>query len=242
MYKERASQMGKIMTNPRSKSEVISKTAKSRIEEAFLESSFGIKKEFWSKATTKGIEVEDDSIQLAGRKLGLFNLQKNEESFENDYFTGTPDVITSDLIIDVKSSFSGSTFPWFNEPDDIPTKDYFFQLQCYMALTGIKHSALIYCLVDAPEDMIEDEIRRQAWQHKMIDTTPEFEEKVRNQMTFEHIPEFMRCKVFEIPFDPDVISQMEERVLICRDYYESLSKKLKDNESMFNLNLESCKS
>lgn len=232
-YKERASAIGKIMTNPRAKSETISKTAKSRIEEKFLEDLYGIRKEFWSKAITKGIEQEDVSIQIMSRKLGLFNAQKNEEYFENEYFTGTPDVLTDTAVIDVKTSYSGSTFPFFE--DQIPTKDYFYQLHAYMALTGRKEAYLVYCLVDAPEDMIEDETRRQAWQHKMIDVTPEFEEKVRKQMTFNHIPEMNRVKVFEVEYDPEVIKSMEERVILCRDYYESLEQKINENSQTFKL-------
>jgi hypothetical protein len=49
MYKERASAMGSIMTNPRSKTEVLSQTAKTRIQEKILEDHFNIKKNVWSK-------------------------------------------------------------------------------------------------------------------------------------------------------------------------------------------------
>jgi len=233
IYKERASQMGKIMTNPRSKSEVISKTAKTRLEEYFLEDLYSIRKEFWSKQMTKGIEVEDESIILAAKKLGLFNIKKNEEFFENDFFTGTPDVITDEIIIDVKSSWSGNTFPFFE--DEIPTKDYFYQLQAYMSLTGRRMSYLVYCLVDAPEDMIQDETRRQAWQHKLIDVPQEFEEKVREQMTFGQIPEMNRVKVFEVPYNEEIVKEMEERVILCRDYFSSLIEKIDNNSKSFKI-------
>jgi len=56
--KIRCSAIGKIMTNPRSKSEVLSQTTKSYIQELALEHLYGIKKDFNSRYTDKGNEVE----------------------------------------------------------------------------------------------------------------------------------------------------------------------------------------
>jgi hypothetical protein len=44
--KIRCSALGRLMTAPRNKSEVLSKTAQSYIQELVLEEKFGIKKEF----------------------------------------------------------------------------------------------------------------------------------------------------------------------------------------------------
>lgn len=224
MYKERASQIGKIMTNARSKSETLSKTAQKQVQSALLRNEFNIKKEFWSKQMDKGNQCEDDSINLFAKVFGLFGLKKNEDYFENDFFTGTPDLLQNDLVIDIKTSWDGNTFPWFE--NEIPTKDYFYQLQAYMDLTGKRKAVLAYCLVDAPEDMIQDEVRRQGWQHKMIDITDEFENKVREQMTFNHIEEHMRVKIYTFDYDEEVIIKMKERVLDCRGYYKELKKEL----------------
>ena len=90
IYKERSSQIGKIMANPRTKSEEISKTALTQVKATWLKDQWGIKKEFWSKHMDKGIEQEDVSIELFARVHGLFNLEKNQEYFENDHFKGTP--------------------------------------------------------------------------------------------------------------------------------------------------------
>ena len=221
MYKERSSAVGQIMTNPRSKSEVLSETAKTRIEEKFLEDQFGIKKEFWSKATDKGTTEEPISIDLMVRQLGIFGAKKNEIFFENDFLTGTPDVIHNGIVYDVKTSFSGSTFPFFDT--EIPSKAYFYQLQAYMNLTGLRSAKLVYCLVDTPDQMIQDEIRRQTWKKGLIDSTPELEAEVYSQMTFEHIPEELRVRIFDIEYDPEVIKAIETRIELCREYYESLN-------------------
>jgi len=221
MYKERPSALGRIMTNPRSKGEVLSETCKTRVEEKYLEDKFGIKKDFWSKATDKGTTEEPISIDLMVRQLGLFGAQKNETTFENDYLVGTPDVIHSGIVYDVKTSFSASTFPFFDT--EIPDKGYYYQLQAYMYLTGLSSAKLVYCLVDTPEQMIQDEIRRQVWKKGMLDSTPELEAEVYSQMTFDHIPEELRIRVFDIDYDPEVIKAIETRIELCREYYESLN-------------------
>ena len=71
--------------------------------------------------------------------------------------------------------------------------------------------------------MIQDEIRRQVWKKGMLDSTPELEAEVYSQMTFDHIPEELRVRVFDIEYDPEVIKAIETRIELCREYYESLN-------------------
>jgi hypothetical protein len=93
--KIRASQLGKIMTSPRSKGEVLSQTAKTYIQELALEDKYGIRKDINSRYMDKGNIVEDEAIQLASSVLELEFVVKNEEYFSNDYIKGTPDVLGS---------------------------------------------------------------------------------------------------------------------------------------------------
>ncbi len=116
--KIRCSALGKIMTESRSKSEVLSQTAKTYIQELVLEDVYGIKKEFSSRYTDKGNIQEDESIELAARVLDLPFCTKNDEYFENEFIKGTPDLILEDEIIDIKCSWDGTTFPWFE--DELP--------------------------------------------------------------------------------------------------------------------------
>ena len=103
MLKIRCSQIGKIMPNSRTKGE-LSKTCKSYLEALAIENMYGYSKDIWSKAIDKGIAVEDQSIQLAQEVLDMGEMTKNEEFFENEYLTGTPDVLNEDFVLDVKSS------------------------------------------------------------------------------------------------------------------------------------------
>ena len=131
--KVRASQIGKIMTTPRTKGELLSQTAKTHIQELVLEHKYGIYKEFNSRYTDKGNEVEELGIALCNQVLDFRFIYKNYEKLQNDWIIGTPDVNTDEVLLDVKCSWDATTFPWFET--EIPNKDYFYQLQGYMWLS-----------------------------------------------------------------------------------------------------------
>jgi hypothetical protein len=223
-----ASGVGKIMANPRTKSEFLSKTAKTAVEEQFLYNEFGIKKDFSNRYTERGTNQEDESILFFSKVTGNFGVQKNEQKFKNDYFVGTPDIITEDSIIDIKTSWDATTFPWFDS--ELPNKDYMYQLLAYMDLTGKLNGYVAYCLINHTEDAIQDEIRRETWKLKAIDPTDEqaleIEQKVRDKMQFDRIPENLRVKVFEVEYDENTVNKMKERVEECREYYSMLESSI----------------
>jgi hypothetical protein len=220
--KIRCSSLGKIMTAPRSKSEVLSQTAKTYIEELAKEHLFGIKKVFKSRYTDKGNEVEEQAIELTEDVLGFEFLTKNEKYFENDYIKGTPDVITTSLIIDVKSSWSGETFPFFEI--ELPNKDYYYQVMGYMWLTGKQNALISYCLVNTPEEIVNDEIRRTSWGKYEIEPSEETIRDVQSVHNFNHIPKDRRVKAFHVEYNEGVINEMKTRIEECRKYFNTLIK------------------
>ena len=219
-FKVRCSALGKVMTSPRSKNEILSQTAKTYVEEQVLLAKYGIVKTFNSRYTDKGNLVEDESIKLASDVLDLGFLYKNDEHFSNDWVTGTPDVNTANLILDVKSSWDATTFPFF--ATEIPTKDYYYQLQGYMWLTGKQKSLLVYCLVNTPLDMVQDEIRRAHWNANLLEESLDLIDEVQKRHNFDHIPDNRRVKVFEVERDEQVINEIKERVELCREYFNTL--------------------
>ena len=76
----RCSSLGKLMTESRSKSEVLSETAKTYIQDVFKEKELGIYKDFSSRYTDKGIQMEDEAIQFASEvlKWGFRSKERNE--------------------------------------------------------------------------------------------------------------------------------------------------------------------
>jgi hypothetical protein len=225
----RASSMRDLMTNPRLKSELLSATAKTAVQKAVLFDKYGIIDDISSKPIDKGIQLEPDAIEAASKVLGWFDVEPTKKRMINEYFTGEPDVLTPTLLADIKCSYSGLTFPWFSE--EIPTAGYFYQLQVYMNLSGHRTSELVYCLLDTPEQMVLDEINRKVW--KML-PDPKYsnfgqseielmaDEQVRRMHNFAHIPIEKRIKKYRVDYDETVIKAMEERVTLCRDYYDAI--------------------
>ena len=212
----RASQLGKIMTSSRKKGEVLSQTTKSYIEQLAKEHLLGVRSEFSSKYTDKGNLVEDDSIELVESNMNLGFLRKNETGFSNDYITGTPDVITNDLIIDVKSSWNVDTFPMFDK--ELKNKDYYYQLQAYLWLCNREKAYLCYCLVDTPKYLIRAEIKKLYGNKATLSQIKEILSKHR----FNKDTEKYRVKSFLVERDEEVLEQIRERVNVCREYYNTL--------------------
>jgi hypothetical protein len=222
--KIRCSALGKIMPSSRSGGK-LSETAKTYIQELFLENTYGVKNEFWSRYTEKGKEVEKESISLASEVLGLdipFLEIENEvqDSFENDYIKGSVDMFYNNHLLEIKSSFDGTTFPWFAEEN--PNKSYFYQVQGYLWLTGAEYCTLAYCLVNTPEEIVQDEIRREYWKLKLISEDEEVEKYIRTKHNFDHIPKEKRVKSFIIEKNEGVWNQIKEKVELCREYYNTL--------------------
>jgi hypothetical protein len=191
-FKIRASATKNIMTNPRSKSETLSETCKTYLEEWAKESIYGVRKNIKSKYLTKGISVEDEAIEYYSEISKLGFVLKNQDRFEDEFFTGTPDLITGDTVYDFKSSWDCFTFPLF---DTEPDKGYWMQLQVYMELTGLKKAKLVYTLQNTPDELEYDE-----------------------PMDYSNVPSHLRIKEFSFDYDPDFILSVKERVLECREY------------------------
>lgn len=216
----RCSSLGKLMTDPRTKSETLSETAKSYIQDLFKERELGIYKEFSSRYTDKGLEMEDEAIQFASEVLGWDFVVKNEVRFNNKWLTGEPDINTDNLLADIKCSWSGSTFPLFDET--LKNKDYYYQLQGYMMLTGHDTSELVFCLMNTPHQIVEDEVRRQHWKLNLIDEDLEVRQAVQEMHNFDQIPNNLRVKRFIVQKDEAVQEKIKERVEVAREYYNQL--------------------
>jgi hypothetical protein len=193
-FKIRASAAGSIMTNPRSKSETFSETTLTFVEDWLKEQIYGVKKDFSSKYTKKGITLEDEAIDKSIEWLDLPVVLKNELPLSDEHFTGTPDLILDDEVLDIKCSWDAFTFPLFD--NEIPTKDYMYQLQVYMALTGKRKARLVYVLLNTPEEI------------NPYGINPNYDE----------LDKKYRIKTFAIEYDESIISDLRARVEQIREY------------------------
>ena len=212
------------MSEPKSKKDkeagILSKTSQSYCQEWIKEQIYFRKKEFTSKYTDKGNIMEYNSIDFVADYLGFGMLLKNEILFDNDIMTGTPDVITKDLIIDVKNSWDCFTFPFFAKI--IPDISYYYQLQGYMNLTRKNKSKLIYILSNTPDHLIDREAYYWAKNNGYEEVDNDIIEMFYNKMTYDKIDNKYKIKVFDIERNQDVINKINSQVKKCQDYIDSL--------------------
>lgn len=197
--KFRCSSIGKLMTEPKTKSEgPLSVGAKTYIRKLAAEEIFGVEFEVTSKEMEKGILVEPDSIALLNRVCGLA-LQKNKERRTNDFITGECDLFNPPRHRghDVKSSWSVATFPICVA--DCEDKLYEWQMRGYMALWDADDWEVDYCLVDTPEKLVGYE----PLQMHMVG----------------HIPEHMRLTRWIVKRDAEKEAAIWEKVRHARAYY-----------------------
>lgn len=215
-FKIRASACGEIMGV-----KGLGKTGENYLKKWYLENKYKRKKEFWANQVEKGLRVEPIGIEMLSRKMGI-ELAKNDEWFDNEFLQGTPDLVLEDKIIDIKSSWDIFSFPWFDT--ELPNKDYYWQLQCYMALTGIKKAAIAYCLIDTPDPLIALELKKLYYQSGGVaeDWTPETNAELAENYRFNDIPEQDRIRIFEVERNDKDIELIYERVKISREYINSL--------------------
>ena len=157
-----------------------------------------MRKEIKSKYLTKGLKLEDTAIDKAIEWLDLPFAIKNEKFFENEFFCGTPDLIVENIVYDIKCSWDCFTFPLFE--NEIPNKDYFYQLQVYMHLTGCKKAVLTYVLLNTPEELT-------------------YEEK----HNYDNMDKKYRIKTFEIEYSEEVIADLKQRVTNVREYLKTIN-------------------
>ena len=224
-YLFRCSSIGKLMTNSRSKSDPLSQTAKTYLKEIHKESVFKRRNDIKSKYLDKGIQVEEQSITLYSQVSNTLFI-KNKKRFNNEFITGEPDN-KQGIVRDIKSSWSFETFPLYDTK--IPSNLYYWQLMGYMALTELKSAELIYCLVDTPEMIIEDEKRRTTWKLGMIELPKDLEKEIDEKMRYSDIPKELRVKVFKLDYDHKSIEKLYERISLCRKYLNDLSLELIKN-------------
>ena len=197
-FKIRASAAGKLMTSPRSKSETLSETTKTYLKEWLTSEIYGVQKNIQSKYLTKGVILENEAIDRVVEWLDFPLMIKNEKHFEDNNFQGTPDLfLNDDTVIDIKCSWDCFTFPLFE--NEIPTTDYYYQLQVYMWLTGRTKAKLIYVLLNTPDGLSYDET-----------------------FDYSNIDKKYRTKVFDIDFNQTIIEALIIRVNESRKYIETL--------------------
>ena len=205
--KFRASQLGKLMTSSRTKGEVLSQTAKSYIIQKAKEDFFEYRSELNNKYITKGLAQEQDSIDLLNL-VRLEDYKKYEHRAENEWLTGSCDIITENLIIDIKTSWSLDTFPATSyELKDL--SDYEWQGRAYMWLYDRPRFELCYVMVTTAPELLGD-----------------YENGALHYV--DHIAPEKRITSIRFERDKELEIQMAERLILATEFYNEVLTQLKD--------------
>lgn len=199
MFRIRCSSLSKIMTEPKSKDEVLSVGAKTYVEELAKQFVYNFEKEVTAKEMEKGLIVEQQCIDLLNEVL-FTQFVKNTERRTNDWLTGECDIFTGRKIHDIKAPWSLATFPAtvFAGRD----KDYEWQLRGYMMLWDVDESEIDYCLVSTPDELIR------------------FEPEAIHYV--DHIDPMLR--VTRVPYSRDkaLEGKIKQKVDAAREYFDQI--------------------
>lgn len=217
-YKFRCSSLGALMTEPRSKSELLSQTTKAELVKIYIREVYGREKEISSKYIAKGNQVEEDSITLLSR-LKKEPFFKNELRKENDFITGEADIIDP-YLMDTKSCWDLHTF--YAAKTSELNKDYRYQMLGYCELYEFAFGSVCFTLIDTPEGLITAE--KQKLFYKMNVPTienPEYQkacEALEKEMKFDDIPMDEKIHEVEVKRNPAEMEKVYERIHLCREW------------------------
>ncbi|MGZ3235753.1 MAG: hypothetical protein ACXU8A_00085 [Burkholderiaceae bacterium] len=161
---------------------------------------YGFNEVINTKYFNKGIQCEDDAIELYNNVF-FANLVKNKERKTNDWLTGECDIIIpGKKIIDIKCAWSLPTFPaTTDEVVAIAKKSgYDYQGHAYMHLWDVDEFEVAYCMVSTPEDLRRYE---QVELHEV-----------------DHIDPALRVTRCTIKRDKSLEEKMKAKVLVAREY------------------------
>jgi hypothetical protein len=198
------SSLGKLMTNSRTKSEKLSQTTKSYIRSIAKQDFYGYNIDLNNKFIIKGREQEQDSIKLLN-SARFTSYEKNDVRIVNEWLTGEADIVTDDLIIDIKTSWSLETFP--ATPEEADDSSYEWQLRAYMMLYDKPRAELTFCMVSTDPELLN-----------------EYENLSLHQVN--HIDPTKRVTTVSYVRDLEIEEQIKVRLQDCTEYYNEYIEQL----------------
>lgn len=243
-FKIRASALSEIMSEPKVKSDILSVSCKTHLNNWVDENIFKRKKDVKTWAMQKGTEKETEALIIVNKFLGT-KLKKDSRHFENDYSTGHIDIDHKEerTVYDIKICETFSTFPRFKEKLE---KNYYWQMQGYMDFVGYDKAIVIKVLVNSPIWQIKqlikssyfgllnkygetnqvmeaehmEDIKNIFSQHVFDDTIEVMTEQGETYKLTESmiIPTELRVKCFEVKRCQEDIDKIHPRVLECREF------------------------
>jgi hypothetical protein len=229
----RSSSLSYLFTEPKSKADKeagnMSATAKTHLKQVYIREKYGRAKDIQTRAMTKGLECEDDSILMLSKFNGEL-YEKNEERFSNQWITGLPDIITTDTVIDVKTCQDIWTFH-DKVGESIPDL-YYAQIQAYLWLTNRTKGQISYCLTDATDQMVaEEQLYAFRKGNYVTELSPDFIQKskeIEKAMTYQDIPLSEKIWTVNVELDQEFIEKIPQKVEKARQFLQEYDQILKN--------------
>ena len=199
--------------------------AKTYCKEWLTSSRFHIKRSIKSKYLTKGNECEDEAVKILS-SVCLEPYEKNEVYLENEFLSGTADIVAPKRIRDTKCSWDLFTMPRYK--DDKPNSDYEWQVQGYMELYDKPVANIDYILVNTPIQLIEKEALYYARDNGLT-VDGDLIAKFVDRMTYDHMSLEDKVTSFEIKRDKELMEKVKERVQACQLYIDGLMEDIKED-------------
>lgn len=226
----------------------LSDSTKTTLSELVYAETYGRKIDINSPKISKGLEVEKEGRDILTRVSGLF-LTANKERKKNDWVTGIIDIEPQGVIIDIKSSWSWSSFAKILQ--DKTNEIYLRQGDSYMDLWKCNDFLLCHILTDTPFKLIDGELRSLDYKNNTQDIEGNIREdsidEVKRLITnhifsrkaleeycqqspvvmiewfndFVEIPEHKRVHMIPHTFDKVRIEQRNECIKLAREYMKT---------------------
>ncbi len=214
------------------------------LEEEFRDKFWGRKRFLDNKYLKKGTICEEDALDLVSQRDNFF-YRKNDEHLSNGFIQGTPDNLQK-ITKDTKTNWDMESF----EKAELITL-YKDQLKGYMWLAHSydlpeletkTEAELVYCLVNAPLHLLQDEKRRIYFamnqpdeedeeyiekmiqlERNMIFDIEKFKQEYPNYDFYSpildfSIPAHLRIKSFKVNLNEEDIKHMTRRVTMARNW------------------------
>jgi hypothetical protein len=212
----------------------LSQGAKNYVKEVWLKYEKGFEEEVTDKKLRKGLQAEEDAINLISFVDNVMYL-KNEERVYKNNLTGEADVIhvfnnveefdTLKVIHDTKCSWNPRTFM-----NAELTTGYEWQGRAYLYLYDADVFFLRHCLVDCPPDVLQEEYKKFCFQHNIIDDAlPKYQpliEQFDRNFLYENSGLYTkeeRVKTFSFERDAELEEVLLKSIELAVEYYKTIT-------------------
>ena len=213
----------------------LSDGAKTYVKEVWLQYEKGFIEDIDSKFLAKGLQAEEDGINLISYVDGIYynnnNDKENKGRVYKDHLTGSCDVehFNTDTglkeIHDIKCAWNPRTFMQMKL-----ITGYEWQGRAYMYLFDADIFKLRACLVDCPPDVYNDEFKRFCFRHGIIDDSLEEYKELIEQFNRNYLYENTglytkeeRVKTFTIERDYELEETLKLSVKLAVEYYQTIT-------------------